>query len=459
MTGAGAAGRVIDPIPCSYRDPAGFVFCDGAVYKRIVTIRGEADYCYFISCGLYEELANAGLLVRHDEELLAGGGRWTRVLVPEQIPYVSYPYEWSFEQLRDAALVTLDIQARALARGMTLKDASAYNVQFAGSKPVFIDTLSFRRRDGGAWAAYEQFCRHFLGPLLLMSSRWPDAGRYLGVNAEGFPLEIASRLLPRTSYLRPGALLHIHLHARAIGRRAAAGRAEGRSADVARLVESLRRTIERLRPPTDDGCWTGYYAEARFYPPGSQESKRDAVTAALRRVRPALVYDLGANTGAYSREAAEMGALCVALDRDPACVGRLYLDERARGGTRILPLVVDLANPSPALGFGLEGTMSLFERPKADLALALALLHHLRVTCNLPFEKIVPLLARLARWVLAEFIPFDDPAVGVLTSRTQDFEDYTLPAYLDAFARRFRLHASWPVAGTGRVLHLFEAAP
>jgi hypothetical protein len=288
MKGAGAAGRVIDPIPCSYRDPAGFVFHDGASYKRIVTSRGDADYSYFINCGLYEELAGAGLVVRHQEEPLAGGGgRWARLLVPEQIPYLSYPYEWSFEQLRDAALVTLEIQARALARGMTLKDASTYNVQFAGCQPVFIDTLSFERHDGGPWAAYEQFCRHFLGPLLLMSYRWPDAARYLQVDAEGFPLESVSRLLPRSSYLRAGALLHIHLHARAIGRRpAAGGRGQPRRAGVGGLIESLRRTVERLRPPADEGRWRGYYAEARFYPPGRQECKRDAVAAALRRVRP-----------------------------------------------------------------------------------------------------------------------------------------------------------------------------
>ncbi len=448
------------PLPSSYRDPAGFVVREGRIYKRVITRRGLDDYRHLMTSGLFEDLQRRGLLLGHDEEPVPDAeADWARVLVPEQIPFISYPYEWSFDQLKDAALLTLEAQRTALGHGMSLKDASAYNVQFRGAKPVLIDTLSFQRCGGGAWVAYEQFCRHFLGPLMLMSWRLPDAARYLKADIDGFPLDSVSRLLPPRSYGKPGSLLHIHLHARAIHRKAPAsvGPTAGRApANTGDLVESLRRTIEGTRAPKYGERWTEYYPEARFYPQGAQETKREAVGLVLRRTRPTLVYDLGANTGSYSREAAEAGCLCVAFDGDSGCVNRLYLDERSRGGSRILPLVMDLANPSPALGFESQGTMSLFERPAADLLLCLALLHHLRVSANLPFEKIASFLARLGRWALVEFVPFEDPAVRTLTSRMADFENYTLSAYLAAFTRRFRLHASLPAQGTGRVLHLFE---
>ncbi|MFB3776652.1 MAG: SAM-dependent methyltransferase [Bryobacteraceae bacterium] len=378
--------------------------------------------------------------------------------MPEQIPFITYPYEWSFDQLRDAALLTLEVQSRALAHGLTLKDASAYNVQFRGATPVFIDTLSFERDSGGPWRAYEQFCRHFLGPLLLMRFGLADAARYLKADLDGFDVGSVSRLLPMRSYLKPGVVLHIHLHGRAARAQTSADvpRPGGRVA-VGRIVASLRRTIERLPAPRFGGEWSDYYAERRFYPPGALESKRKAVRELTGEVRPGLVFDLGANTGLFAREAADLGALCIALEGDPACVNRLYLEERGQPQQRILPLVMDLANPSPALGFDLRSTMSLFDRPRADLVLCLALLHHLRVRGNLPFTLIAAFLARLGRWALVEYVPFTDPAVRTLTSRVNDFADYTLPGFFDAFLGSYHLRATRPIQGTDRVLYLFEA--
>jgi hypothetical protein len=173
-----------------------------------------------LGSGLYDELIKLGLLVSHrEEQITTGEPAWRRLLVPEQIPFISYAYEWCFDELRDAAVLTLEIQRRALAGGLTLKDASTYNVQFRGARPVFIDTLSFERYQGGPWTAYEQFCRQLLGPLLLASYRSPDACRYLRADPEGFALERVSRSLPLRSYLRSGPLLHVHLHARAARRR------------------------------------------------------------------------------------------------------------------------------------------------------------------------------------------------------------------------------------------------
>jgi len=447
------------PVPSSYRDPAGFVVNDSGIFKRVVTSRGIKDYREFINSGLYEDLVSYGLLVSHYEERPANSALGELLLVPEQIPFISYPFEWSFDQLRDAALVTLKIQQRALERGFMLKDASAYNVQFLASRPVFIDTLSFTRYEGGPWPAYEQFCRHFLGPLLLMRYRAPDAARFLKVELDGFSLERVSRALPLGSWLNGGALLHIHLHARALRRNPqAGGEPPGGNAHLPQLIASLRRTIEKIPRPEPQGAWTSYYSEWRFYSPAARESKREAVQELVYRVKPSLVYDLGANTGLYTREAAAYGALCIAFDKDAACVNRLYLEERAKPDSRILPLVMDLENPSPPLGFELGATMSLLERPQADLVMCLGLLHHLRVSGNLPLARIANFLARLGRKLLIEFIPPSDPAIKALTRRS-DFDDFNAAGFLEAFSSRFRLEAIRPLAASERVLYLFERLP
>jgi hypothetical protein len=412
--------------------------------------------------GLHGDLVSGGLLVDHHEEAAASSvPHGCRVLVPEQISFISYPYEWSFDELRDAALLTLEIQQRALERGLILKDASAYNVQFRGAKPVFIDTLSFTQYQGGPWAAYEQFCRHFLGPLLLMRYRSPDAARFLMAEPEGFPLEGVSRLLPLRSFMRVGPLLHIHLHARAVRRQPSAGGAgrAGGAGHLSQLIASLRSTVEQIRTPQYRAEWTDYYAEGRFYPLIAQEKKREAVCELAQLVRPKLVFDLGTNTGLYAKEVAAAGAACVAFDSDPGCVNSLYLEERGNPKMRILPLVMDLGNPSPALGFELRSTLSLFERPQADLVMCLALMHHLRIAGNLPLARIAEFLAKLGRWLLIEFVPLTDPAVRTLTKRQEDFEDYTLPNFLETFAGCFRLRGSRRLPGSERVLYLFERLP
>jgi len=446
-------------IPSSYRDPAGFVVYDSGVFKRVVTSRGLKDYREFIKSGLYEDLVSCDLLISHYEEPLANSALGELLLVPEQIPFISYPFEWSFDELRDAALVTLKIQQRALARGFMLKDASAYNVQFLASRPVFIDTLSFTRYEGGPWPAYEQFCRHFLGPLFLMRYRSPDAARFLKVELDGFRLERVSRSLPLRSWLNGGALLHIHLHARALRHKPqAGGEPLGSNAHLPQLIASLRRTIENMPRPAAEAHWTGYYSEWRFYSPAARESKRELVQELVYRVKPNLVYDLGANTGLFTREAAAAGALCIAFDKDADCVNRLYLEERSKSDSLILPLVMDLENPSPPLGFGLNSTMSLLERPQADLVMCLGLLHHLRVSGNLPMVRIAHFLARLGRKLLIEFIPPSDPAIMTL-SRRSDFDDFNVAGFLKAFSSRFRLEATRPLACSQRVLYLFERLP
>lgn len=451
--------------PASFRDPAGYIFYDGHYCKRVVTARGAGDYRWLISSGLYERLVAESLLIPHREEAAAADHGDHAVLFPEQIPYISYPYEWSFGQLQDAGLLTSRIQQLALEHGMSLKDASAFNVQFRGSRPVFIDTLSFERNDGGPWAAYNQFCRHFLAPLSLMSRVGLGAGALWRAALDGLDLDLTSALLPRTTYLNFGILLHIHLHARS-QRKYADSPAAGNSRTGVRrgtdrkaaLADSLHGAIAALRPRSCNTGWQDYYASnAVHYSAPAEASKRAAVIRALDLVRPAMLYDLGGNIGEYTRLATSRGVYSVCFDFDPLCVHHNYRRSHAHDDRNLLPLLMDLTNPSPALGFALEERGSMFERGTADMVMALALVHHLRITGNAPFGRIAAFLARLGRFLLLEYVPKTDSMVEkLLRTRKDTFHDYTDTGFHQAFAEHFEIVEQAPVADTGRTMILFR---
>jgi len=321
--------------------------------------------------------------------------------------FISYPYEWSFEQLRDAALLTLDVQEESLACGMSLKDASAFNVQFCGSTPVFIDLLSFERDRGGPWVAYEQFCSQFLGPLLVMQHCDPTANRFLKADLEGFPLAFISRILPLSTFFKPAVLTHIHLHSRARARNVSRrpGLGATRSGIKAAILQSLRSAVEKLRAPASGSVWAGYREHRPHYSTAALSVKKEFVGDALRALRPKMTYDLAANIGEYSEEATKMGGHCIALDLDSSCVNRAYLRGKQTGNRLLLPLVMDLLNPSPASGFGHQERSSLQDRSHTDLTLVLAFLHHLRITGLVPLKRIAHFLSQLTNHAVIEFVP------------------------------------------------------
>lgn len=446
-------------IPSSFRDPAGYVTLERGLVKRVVTDWGREDYEMLMRSGLYEELVSEGLLLEHTEEprMRPAPGIW-KVLRPRQLGFLSYPYEWCFTQLQEAALLTLDIQERALRYGMSLKDATPFNVQFEDARPVFIDTLSFERDRGGPWVAYEQFCRMFLAPLWLCSVH-PGAIQHLRVRLEGFDLRSTSRALGWWTYFRTGALLHIHLHARA--QRLAAGNGRARPGGTATnmklaLAASLRSAVRAAKPPRWS-AWGRYAESNRHYSPEAAAFKRRFVQEAVRALRPWLVYDLGGNTGEYARAAASEGCRCVLFDADPLCIDRAYRIERNSGAGRVLPLVMDLTNPSLALGVSLTERQSLLERRPADLALALALTHHLRIHHAIPFSVQAELFAKLGRSLVAEYAPPEDPMVQEMApDAAQRFPDYSLEGFRAGFAEQFTLVREAPVPGMTRRLLLFR---
>jgi hypothetical protein len=464
-----------EALGASFRDPSGFVYTrDGALYRQVNRVFRQ-HYQAFLDSGLYAELVEGRLLVPHREVSLelAASPDAAAVLQPERVEFISYPYEWSFGQLRDAALLTLELQERALARGLTLRDASAYNVQFVAGRPLFIDTLSFEPREPGApWAGYRQFCEHFLVPLALMSRVDVRLSALLRSHLEGIPLDLGSRLLPRRTWLRPGLLFHVHLHAMAQRRYAdrGAGTVEGGGPSAAArrgvspaaatgLVRSLRSAVESLQWKPAGTEWADY-TQDNNYSAAAADSKREAVLDFLRGLGARTAWDLGANTGEYSRAARQVVSSVLAFDIDPAAVERNYRRIRADNESGILPLLLDLTNPSPALGWAHRERLSLEQRGPADVLLALAVVHHLAIGHNLPLERVAGFLAKLGRSLVIEFVPKSDSQVRrLLRDRADIFPEYTREGFEAAFGAHFRIERAVPVAESERTLYLMTALP
>ena len=450
----------------SFRDPSGFVFIrDGAVYRQ-VSPSYQANYDHLLGSGLYADLTERQLLVPHIEtdSHAPGDQEAYKVLKPLQIPFISYPYEWSFSQMKDAALLTLAVQKRALSRGMALKDASAYNVQFSGGKPILIDTLSFEiYQEGQAWVAYKQFCQHFLAPLMLMSRKDIRLSQLLRVNIDGIPLDLASAIAPKTTYRRLGLLMHLHLHARAQQRYKDASRAArsmGRKGigkqSLLQIADSLRSTINGLRWRHDLTDWSDYY-EGESYLEAAFGDKLALVAEFLELIKPGFVMDLGANTGEFSRLASGAGAFTVSADSDPGVVEANYLKVKDEKEKNVLPLLLDLVNPSGSIGWANAERQSLAERSKADCLLALALIHHLAISNNVPLTSVAEYFAGLAKWLVIEFVPKSDKQVQkLLRTRDDIFDRYTVEGFEASFRESYETVKTRPLQDSARILYLMR---
>ncbi len=452
-------------VPGSFRDPSGFVFMAGGTLYRQVNRAFAEEFDACVSSGLFESLAADGLLVPHRVVGLERAWRPDAhaVLEPTRIDFVSFPYEWAFGALKDAALLTLEVQERSLARGFALRDASAYNVQFRDGRPILIDTLSFARyREGEPWVAYKQFCEHFLVPLALMSTRDIRCGRLQREYLEGVPVDLASALLPRLTWARAGILLHVHLHARAMRRYeeasvASVTRGRGMSRQgLLGFVGSLRSTVEKLSWRPADTTWANYAGDHNYSESGLAE-KRRLVREYLAAVSPRRVWDLGANTGTFSRVAREVAPSVICFDVDPAAVELNYREVRDRHETGLLPLQLDLMNPSPATGWAHEERFSLEARGPADALLALALVHHLAIANNVPLPRIAEFFARLGRALVIEFVPKSDSQVErLLRNRPDVFPEYTREGFERAFAAHYEIAATAGIPDTQRSLYLMH---
>jgi ribosomal protein L11 methylase PrmA len=447
----------------SFRDPSGFVFRQGNILYRQINQIYRDTYNQFTDSGLYKDLVEKQYLIPHEEVSIDPPEPELafKVIQPQRLAFISYPYEWSFNQLKDAALTTLDVQRMALQYDLSLKDSSVYNIQFHHGRPILIDSLSFERyQEGKPWVAYRQFCQHFLAPLSLMALRDVRLSGLLKNFIDGIPLDLVSQLLPFRSRFNPSLLLHIHLHAssqkRYAGKKPDANRSVNRTAFIG-LIDSLESAVRRLQWSGSKSGWAGYYQDEHSYTSAGLEHKQQLVQEYLTLISPKIVWDLGANTGLYSRLACASGAYTLAFDFDPAVVDLNYQEAKAKQETCLLPLLQDLTNPSPAIGWQNQERASLLERANADAVLALALIHHLAIANNVPLEHLAAFFHQLARWLVVEFVPKNDPQVQRLMVARQDiFPEYTQEGFESTFSKYFKIHRGEMVHESLRKVYLME---
>lgn len=446
----------------SFRDPGGIVYRGhSGVLLRQINESSLEDYKTLRDSGLYGNLIDQGLLIPHEEVDLEFkfNSAAKLILQPRLVPAISYPYEWCFSQLKDASLTTLKLLEMSLEKGMVLKDASAYNVQFLDGRPVFIDTLSFEPYiEGEPWIAYGQFCRHFLAPLALMAHVDIRLGLLLRNFIDGIPLDLASHLLPGVTKLNPGLAMHLHMHAKSTTK-LADKKVEKKGAvnknSFLGLIDSLQGTIRGLSWKPQGTEWGDYYSDTN-YTDSSMEAKRRLVDEFLGGSYES-VWDFGANTGEFSKIAARHSKQVVAWDIDPAAVEKHYLTVGHDGPKNVLPLLLDLANPSPALGWACSERESVLQRGPVGAILALALVHHLAIGNNVPLPDIASFFAKVGELLVIEFVPKEDSQVQRLLANREDiFDQYNVLAFEEAFQKWFKIQRRELIPGSLRTLYRME---
>jgi ribosomal protein L11 methylase PrmA len=451
-------------IQSSFRDPSGFLFYhDGLIYRQ-VNLSYKENYNHLMESGLYQELTEAKLLVRHEDVGLesAKSEDAYKIIKPQLIPFISYPYEWSFSQLKSAAIATLEIQKKALDFEMSLKDCSAYNIQFRKGKPILIDTLSFEKyRQGEPWVAYRQFCQHFLAPLALMSYKDIRLNQLLRIHIDGVPLDLASSLLPFRTRFKFSLLCHIHLHAKS-QKHFADKTVSSRGRQISRLsflglIDNLESAVNKLTWRAGGTEWADYYKDTN-YSSAAFEHKKQIVAEFLEKINPKNVWDLGANDGLFSRMASDKGIETISFDIDPAAVEKNYLQCTQKEEQYLLPLLLDLTNPSSGIGWGNEERLSILKRGPTEAMFALALIHHLAISNNVPLVKIAALFSRMCKWLIIEFVPKSDSQVKKLLSTREDvFGNYKQQIFESQFEKYFTVQACVKIKDSERTLYLMHS--
>ena len=444
----------------SFRDPAGFIYRKNNEIYRQVNFSYKEDYDLLMNSGLYEKLTSKKWLVEHIEVEPENGAYKT--LKPQLIDYISYPYEWSFSMLKDAALLTLKIQKQALKHGMSLKDATAYNIQFTkDASPIFIDTLSFEKFEEKPWNAYAQFCRHFLAPLLLITYTDNRLQNLLRDYIDGIPLDLASKLLPFKTKINPSIMMHIHLHAKKTIQLEGDASVNVKALKMSKnqqlaIIDSLKDLVKSLKWQPQGTEWGEYYTFTN-YSDESFNKKKEIVSGFIDKVQPKNLWDLGANNGLFTRLGSEKGIPSIAFDIDPIAVEKNYLQIKTQKEENLLSIISDLTNPTPAIGWANKERMSFIQKGKADVVMVLALIHHLSISNNLPFEKTASFFSEFAKNLIIEFVPKSDSKVKILLSTREDiFPNYTEECFENEYSKYFDIIEKIKIDNTERTLYLMK---
>jgi len=455
---------IIEPNNISYRDTAARVVKKASVYYRYIFHEYKAEYDYLMQSGLYVELTQKGLLIEHQEiQIDTDDPKVYKLLYPTQIPFQSYPFEWSYTQWRKAILGYLRINHLALKYGMILKDATPYNFYLTRGKAVMFDTSSFMFfKENDQWVAYRQFCEEFLSPVALMHYNGAEWSKLTMVNLRGIPLSFASKQLPIKSWFNLTTVLHIHLHSKYSG----INKTDGDKSNINKgftleKIKSLQKmifnTISKWEKPHQFvNHWSTYYEndiESQEY----LNNKEATIRKWLEIINPKSVIDLGANTGKFSFIAAEYAERVISLEADEKCVDKIEKNISIKN-RNVFTMLGNVAEPSPTIGFLNMGTESIYKRGSSDVVLGLALVHHLHISNRLSFEQISLIFASFShKFLIVEFIPIDDNKVQILIkNKSINLMDYNEDHFIKRFSSWFFIKEVISLNDTGRRLFLLE---
>lgn len=452
--------------PSSFRDNSGFVYKKNNIYYRQINQLFREHYECLISSGLYDELVRTKQLIPHDEIFdgyLTNDGY--KIILPSQLSFTNFSYCWSFSMLKDAALLTLNIQKTALKYGMILKDANSFNIQFVGNAPIFIDSLSFEKyEESFSWNAYGQFCRHFLAPLSLMCYTDISLNSLLISNLDGIPLDLATRILPFRSKFNIGLYVHLFLHNKSLkhfqnstSHTAEKSIGKGNKNDIVKIVDHLISTIQGLTWKAENTTWDGYYN--KWVGEEYLETKKNKVQMLLDKITSKnILLDLGANDGTFSFLASKSFKSVLSFDIDPACVEQNYLLSKRNKIQNLLPLIVDFTSPTPAIGWNNQERSSILDCiGQVDTVMALAVIHHLCIGKNIPLTHLATFFAKHCKFLIVEFVPKSDEKVKMLLQNREDiFDTYSLKMFIEIFSSHFDILHKITLSPTDRMLFLMS---
>lgn len=454
----------------SFRDEHNRVYYQDEAVLRGVSGQALADFGEYSQLPFFSDGMNSGRIVRTAIEtdpkltraILAEG--WAGVLRHERAPVISYPYEWSFGMLKSAALLHLDILAKAIPTGWVLKDATAYNVQFVGARPCFIDITSFERyRKGSPWGGYRQFCMLFLIPLMLSAYRGIDFRPILRSRLDGIDPAEAAKYFPRSAALKPGVAAHVFLHARLqsayseVDANGKPAKTMNHSQDmVLGVIDGLRRLVAKLELPKAHTAWS-HYDESHSYEDDSYQKKQAFVRRHIEARRWGRVWDIGCNTGTFSKICMPHADQVVSMDGDAMAIEKLYREQKRDKNGNLTPLIMDLANLSPGQGWRGVERKSLEARGTPDFLLCLALIHHMVISANIPLRSYVEWVRSLDAAVIIEFVGRDDEMTRkLLKNKTKQHDDYTQENFEAVVSEMFTIKEAMPLKGGLRTIYYLE---
>jgi len=448
----------------SFRDPSGFMFHDGDTLRRVINPIYFPQYNELTKSGFFKTLIKNKLLISHEETSVS---EEKIVITPENIPFITNPYEWGFEQYKQAALLTLKIQKFALSKGFILKDASAYNVTFHKGKPIFIDTLSFDfYKEGTPWRAYKQFITHFLGPLVLAKYHGNEVFNMMQSFIDGIPVKIIASMLPRRTKLSSVLYPNIHLLAKMESKHSEDYKSETKIAKLSKkaqnnIISSLYNYIQKLSFK-EESEWGEYYSKTN-YDKDAFDTKKNLIREWVSPLNPEKLIDIGGNDGTFARTVQDIVKDIIVTDIDSNAVDYNFKQVLKNKEENMLPFVCDVLQPAPGIGFNNTERSSLINRLQEyapDVTMALALIHHITLSGNVPFEKSAAFFAKFSNNLIIEFPTREDSWVESLLVRKREFinhfDFYNKTNFEKGYGTYFDLLKKEKVTGTKRILYLFK---